>query len=163
RYHYWIVFEQCATTIHDERNLSNVFRAIVEVVKALYVLHSAGWVHRDINSGNVYWFDRDHTGLIGDFEYATRMSDRGQHNGCTLRPTSLSRFSEIDFDLVKKSVSKTRVAVPIIPFAHNPLHDLESVWWIIVYVLFLNDDDSKNSNDPMRRQTTMHKLFHGRL
>ncbi|KAJ3795390.1 hypothetical protein GGU11DRAFT_747092 [Lentinula aff. detonsa] len=179
RYHYRIVFEQCATTIHDERSLSNVFRAIVEVVKALYVLHSAGWVHRDISSGNAYWFDHDHTGLIiGDFEYATRMSDRGQHNGRTGTPFFMAAetlvhgylftpgnrklkdksHKQIDFDLVKKSVSKTRVAVPIIPFAHNPLHDLESVWWIIVYVLFFNDDDSQSSNDPMRRQTTMHMV-----
>ncbi|KAJ3782191.1 hypothetical protein GGU10DRAFT_335752 [Lentinula aff. detonsa] len=176
RYHYRIVFEQCATTIHDERSLSNVFRAIVEVVKA-------GWVHRDISSGNVYWFDDDHTGLIGDFEYATRMTDRGRHNVRTGTPffmaaeTLVHRYlftpgnrklkdnahKKIDFDLVKKSVSKTRVAVPIVPFAHNPLHDLESVWWIIVYVLFFNDDDSKNANDPMRRQMTMHELFHGRL
>ncbi|KAJ3748628.1 hypothetical protein DFH05DRAFT_584546 [Lentinula detonsa] len=180
RYHYRIV---CATTIHDERSLSNVFRAIVEVVKALYVLHSAGWVHRDISSDNVYWFDHDHTGLIGDFEYATRMSDRGQHNGRTGTPFFMAAetlvhgylftprnrklkdksHKQIDFDLVKQRVNKTRVAVPIIPFAHNPLHGLESVWWIIVYVLFFNDDDSKNSNDPMRRQTPMHELFHGRL
>ncbi|KAJ3748878.1 hypothetical protein DFH05DRAFT_1540096 [Lentinula detonsa] len=151
----------------------------------------SGWVHRDISSGNVCWFDDDHRGRIGDFEYATRMADRGRHNVRTVPITCFpSRCSEpnvlsllgnsvfhgsrdpgsqilgnrklkdnahkkIDFDLVKKSVSKTRVAVPIVPFAHNPLHDLESVWWIIVYALFSNDDGSKNANDPMRRQMTM--------
>ncbi|KAJ4001520.1 hypothetical protein F5050DRAFT_1803054 [Lentinula boryana] len=151
----------------------------------------SGWVHRDISSGNVCWFDDDHRGRIGDFEYATRMADRGRHNVRTVPITCFpSRCSEpnvlsllgnsvfhgsrdpgsqilgnrklkdnahkkIDFDLVKKSVSKTRVAVPIVPFAHNPLHDLESVWWIIVYALFFKDDGSKNANDPMRRQMTM--------
>ncbi|KAJ3742369.1 hypothetical protein DFH05DRAFT_1570952 [Lentinula detonsa] len=176
RYHCRIVFEQCATTINDERSLSNVFRAILEVVKALYVLHSAGWVHRDISSGNVYWFDDDHTGLIGDFGVCYSY-DRSGSSQCPHPETLVHRYlftpgnrklkdnshKKIDFDLVKKSVSKTRVAVPIVPFAQNPLHDLESVWWIIVYVLFFNDDDSKNSNDPMRRQMTMHELFHGRL
>ncbi|KAJ3986629.1 hypothetical protein F5890DRAFT_1502618, partial [Lentinula detonsa] len=160
RYHYRIVFEQCATTIHE-----------IIAFSALYVLHSAGWVHRDISSGNVYEFDHDHTGFIGDFEYDTRtygtpffMAAETLVHGYLFTPGNRKlKHKQIDFDLVKKRVSKTRVAVPIIPFARNPLHDLESVWWIIVYVLFFNDDDSKNSNDPMRRQTPMHELFHGRL
>ncbi|KAJ3985486.1 hypothetical protein F5890DRAFT_1409428 [Lentinula detonsa] len=184
RYHYRIVFEQCATTIHDERSLANVFRAIVEVVKALYVLHSAGWVHRDLSGGNVYWFNDEDTGLIGDFEYATRMMDRGRHNVRTGTPffmaaetlvnaylfTSANRKLKdksqisIDFDLVKKkNVSKTWVVAPAVPFAYNPLHDLESVWWIIVYVLFFNDDVSVSSSDPTHRQRKMQELFHGRL
>ncbi|KAH7873943.1 uncharacterized protein C8R40DRAFT_337212 [Lentinula edodes] len=52
RYH---LFKQCATTIYDERSLDNTpgFRAVVDVIKALYVLHWAGWVHRDISGGNV--------------------------------------------------------------------------------------------------------------
>ncbi|KAJ3742824.1 hypothetical protein DFH05DRAFT_1421802 [Lentinula detonsa] len=184
RYHYRIVFEQCATTIYDERSLANVFRAIVEVVKALYVLHSAGWVHRDLSGGNVYWFNDEDTGLIGDFEYATRMMDRGRHNVRTGTPffmaaetlvnaylfTSANRKLKdksqisIDFDLVKKkNVSKTWVVAPAVPFAYNPLHDLESVWWIIVYVLFFNDDVSISSSDPTHRQRKMQELFHGRL
>ncbi|KAJ3994361.1 hypothetical protein F5050DRAFT_1838139 [Lentinula boryana] len=101
-------------------------------------------------------------GLLVILEYATRMTDRGRHNVRTGTPfftaaeTPVRRYlftpgnrklkdnshKKIDFDLVKKSVSKTRVAVPIVPFAHSPLHDLESVWWIIM---------------------TMHELFHGRL
>ncbi|KAJ3998641.1 hypothetical protein F5050DRAFT_1743799 [Lentinula boryana] len=185
RYHYRIVFEQCATTIYDEQSLGNIFRAIVEVVKALYVLHLAGWVHRDISGGNVYWFNDGETGLIGDFEYATRMADRGGHNVRTGTPffmametlsngylfTSSKRNldddlqTEIDFDLVKlKNDGKIRAAVgPIVPFAYNPLHDLESVWWIIVYILFFNEDAINGSNDPTYRQIKMQELFHGRI
>ncbi|KAJ3985041.1 hypothetical protein F5890DRAFT_1216334 [Lentinula detonsa] len=184
RYHYRIVFEQCATTIYDERSLANVFRAIVEVVKALYVLHTAGWVHRDISGGNVYWFNDEQIGLIGDFEYATRMTDRGHHNVRTgtpffmaletlangylfttpTRKLSNDSQTDLDFDLVKiKNVSKIRAVGPIVPFTYNPLHDLESVWWLIIYVLFFNDDEMNSSNDPTYRQLMMQELFHGRL
>ncbi|KAJ4472966.1 hypothetical protein J3R30DRAFT_3338776 [Lentinula aciculospora] len=184
RYHYRIVFAQCATTIYDERSLENVFRALVEVVKALYVLHLAGWVHRDISGGNVYWYKDGNIGLIGDFEYAIRMSDRGRHDVRTGTPffmaaetlvngylfTSAKRKlmaksqTRIDFNFTKKkSTNKPRVVVPPVPFAYNPLHDLESVWWIINYVIFFNDDESNSSNDPSRRQRKMHELFHGRL
>ncbi|KAF9069420.1 hypothetical protein BDP27DRAFT_1265073, partial [Rhodocollybia butyracea] len=49
------------------------------------------------------------------------------------------------------------------PFAYNPLHDLESVWWLIVYMLFFNDDVASPSLQPQERQTSMNRLFHGRL
>ncbi|KAJ3996012.1 hypothetical protein F5050DRAFT_1822131 [Lentinula boryana] len=186
RYHYRIVFEQCATTIYDERSLDNVFRALVEVVKALYVLHLAGWVHRDISGGNIYWFADGQMGLLGDFEYATRLTDRRRHNVRTGTPFFMAAetigngylFTSAKLNLEKKSRAKidfnltrkntvTKITVPAVgstlPFSYNPLHDLESIWWIIVYVLYFNDDQCSPSQDSMCRQNKMNELFHGRL
>ncbi|KAJ3724787.1 hypothetical protein C8R42DRAFT_662645 [Lentinula raphanica] len=48
-------------------------------------------------------------------------------------------------------------------FSHNPLHDLESIWWILVYILFFNDDACKPSENSKTRQERMDELFHGTL
>ncbi|KAF9069419.1 hypothetical protein BDP27DRAFT_1265073, partial [Rhodocollybia butyracea] len=84
RYHYRVVFQECATPLYDERSLGNALSAVEDVVKALYVLHSAGWVHRDISGGNVYSYGT--IGLLGDFEYARHHSDEGIHNVRTGTP-----------------------------------------------------------------------------
>ena len=38
---------------------------------ALYFIHEAGWVHRDISNGNMYEYEG--RGLLADFEYAKKM------------------------------------------------------------------------------------------
>ncbi|KAJ3775782.1 hypothetical protein FB446DRAFT_823931 [Lentinula raphanica] len=85
RYHYRIVFEQCAINIYDERNLGNIISALVDIVLVvLMVLHRIGWIHRYkrrkclLVDGNM--------GLLGDFEYATRINDQRQHNVRTGTP-----------------------------------------------------------------------------
>lgn len=55
---------------------------------ALSVIHSAGWVHRDISGGNLYTYrtpDGKQTGLIGDLEYAKRISSQKSHTVRTVR------------------------------------------------------------------------------
>ncbi|KAJ3860132.1 hypothetical protein EV359DRAFT_49721 [Lentinula novae-zelandiae] len=53
-------------------------------------------------------------------------------------------FEELDVNFIRnQNVITTSVAVvkPTLLFVYNPLYDLESVWWIIVYVLFFNDSE----------------------
>ncbi|KAJ3768088.1 hypothetical protein FB446DRAFT_818059 [Lentinula raphanica] len=182
RYHYRIVFEQCATTIYDERNLGNVLTALLEVTKALWILYLAGWVHRDISGGNVYWFADTSMGLLGDFEYAVRQSEGRHHDIRTGTPFFMAaEIMSNDYiytvaaelppekDTVSFSpqpeakTSPPVVSEPELPFCYNPLHDLESIWWIIVYVLFFNDVASARSPYPDSRQTMMNELFQVRL
>ncbi|KAJ3833951.1 hypothetical protein F5878DRAFT_631676 [Lentinula raphanica] len=184
RYHYRIVFEQYATTIYDERNLGNVFRALVDVTIALWIIYLAGWVHRDISGGNVYWFAHANAGLLGDFEYAVKTSEKRHHDVRTGTPffmaaeTMCDKYIYTPRNLTEEDPPTTLtdalnpagedaapvpMAGPKPPFSYNPLHDLESIWWIIVYVLFFNDDKSFRSPEPEIRQEQMEKLFHGRL
>ncbi|KAJ3753441.1 hypothetical protein EV360DRAFT_87785 [Lentinula raphanica] len=184
RYHYRIVFEQYATTIYDERNLGNVFRALVDVTIALWIIYLAGWVHRDISGGNVYWFAHANAGLLGDFEYAVKTSEKRHHDVRTGTPffmaaeTMCDKYIYTPRNLTEEDPPTTLtdalnpagedaapvpMAGPKPPFSYNPLHDLESIWWIIVYVLFFNDDKSFRSPEPEIRQDQMEKLFHGRL
>ncbi|KAJ3718230.1 hypothetical protein C8R42DRAFT_550433, partial [Lentinula raphanica] len=73
KYHYRIVFQEYATTLYDERNLGNVLHAMSGILIALHYIHSAGWVHRDISGGNLYYYKHRNVGLLGDLEYAKRI------------------------------------------------------------------------------------------
>lgn len=48
------------------------------------------------------------------------------------------------------------------PFIFHPCHDMESIWWILVWVLLFRDAKLP-SPDPVRRQYMMYKLFNGNL
>ena len=48
-------------------------------------------------------------------------------------------------------------------FVYNPLHDLESLWWILVYVLFFNEDEEHPCPDSQARQAQMNVLFSGEM
>ncbi|KAJ3711806.1 hypothetical protein C8R42DRAFT_688643 [Lentinula raphanica] len=197
RYHYRIVFEQCATTIYNERSLGNTLRALIEVVRALRILHLVGWIHRDISGGNIYWFADGKIGLLGDFEYATHLKEPRRHNVRTGTPFFMAAetlangylFTGVrpdrnadegkqkdddddddDDDDFIPFEPQIDTETPVVSgktshpsFSHNPLHDLESIWWILVYILFFNDDACKPSENSKTRQERMDELFHGTL
>ncbi|KAJ3744604.1 hypothetical protein DFH05DRAFT_1524227 [Lentinula detonsa] len=182
RYHYRIVFKECATTIYDERSLSNIILALADVLIALQFIHSAGWVHRDISGGNLYYYkDR---GLIGDLEYAKKVEDQSHHNVRTGTPHFMASealsnrylfypivpnpFTSLPqrrlFKFVPDDVPASNVVKPAAPsFNHNALHDIESVWWVLVYTVLINDDAASQSQNTSVRQKLMNKLFDGQL
>ncbi|KAE9389531.1 hypothetical protein BT96DRAFT_834726 [Gymnopus androsaceus JB14] len=89
-YHYRIVFKEYATTIYDERNLGHIFRSMEGVTWALVILHNAGWVHRDLSAGNVYWYAEGSRGLLGDFEYAKLRANNTAHEIRTGTPSFMA-------------------------------------------------------------------------
>ncbi|KAF9066788.1 hypothetical protein BDP27DRAFT_1404234 [Rhodocollybia butyracea] len=189
RYHYRIVFKQYATTIYNERNLGNIINGLSEVVLALRFIHMAGWVHRDISGGNLYWCSEQNTGLIGDFEYSRKVTDEDethlqgrvgtpQFMACEIiyqsylfdrrkveRPEPIDESRKIDiFDWHSfKDLPDLPIAPPIKHpvFAYNALHDLESVWWILLWVLFSNEDASHAAPNRTDRQAWIDKVFNG--
>ncbi|KAJ3732552.1 hypothetical protein DFJ43DRAFT_1154265 [Lentinula guzmanii] len=157
RFHYRIVFLECATTMYDEKHLGNVLGALIDVTEALRWIHKSHWVHRDISGGHVYWYDckakgleGENRGLLGDLEFAkvrtpspTHEVRTGTYNfmaseviaGCYLFDP------ELDSDLLDDPTQllvTDHISAP--PFAFNPLHDMESIWWILIYLLYFNDD-----------------------
>ncbi|KAF5376799.1 hypothetical protein D9757_009505 [Collybiopsis confluens] len=49
------VFEEHGTDLYGEMSLPNVFKTLSDLVDALDIIHTSGWVHREISCGNVYW------------------------------------------------------------------------------------------------------------
>ncbi|KAF5345735.1 hypothetical protein D9757_013299 [Collybiopsis confluens] len=137
KYHYRTVFEEHGTDLYGEMSLPNVFKTLSDLVDALDIIHTSGWVHREISCGNVYWLHdpvKGPRGIIGDFEYGGVTIKRNMRNGRADPP--------------KQAV-----------FAHNPLHDLESLWWLLVYILLHRDDKVQAAQDFGMRNRNASALF----
>ncbi|KAJ3780443.1 hypothetical protein GGU10DRAFT_380622 [Lentinula aff. detonsa] len=185
RYHYRIVFQEYATTIYDERNLANILKAIADVLLALDWIHSAGWVHRDISDGNLYYYKERDIGLIGDLEYAKKVEVQSHRNVRAGTPHFMASEAISDaylfypitpkpprdplhfvrsYELHGPRKSPLGVVDPEDPpFNHNALHDIESVWWVLVYTILFNEDPAGPSQHTSTRQHLMNKLFDGQL
>ncbi|KAJ3743586.1 hypothetical protein DFH05DRAFT_1525854 [Lentinula detonsa] len=165
KYHYRIVFAEHGHTLFEEKSLWNVYIILTDLLTALHIIHRSGWVHRDISCGNVYSYDKDHPrGILGDLEYARR---------CDATEIHQLRTGTLDF-MASEVISQSWDYLPIppedddeddiqpAPFAYNPLHDLESCWWLLVYILFHNEDASNVLSDPnciSQRQNLINSLF----
>ncbi|KAJ3780163.1 hypothetical protein GGU10DRAFT_279798 [Lentinula aff. detonsa] len=165
KYHYRIVFAEHGHTLFEEKSLLNVYIILNDLLTALHIIHRSGWVHRDISCGNVYSYDKDHPrGILGDLEYARR---------CDATEIHQLRTGTLDF-MASEVISQSWDYLPIppeddddddlqpAPFAYNPLHDLESCWWLLVYILFHNEAASDVLSDPnciSQRQNLINSLF----
>ncbi|KAI6000104.1 hypothetical protein EDD15DRAFT_2488303 [Pisolithus albus] len=145
RTHSHLVFKEVCQPIYDLRRLDIVFKTRMDVQKALELSHSIGWVHCDIDTGNVLrWGER--MGKLADLEYAKRMDSNTTAHA--VRTKYL--FQDPIGDPVK------------CPFRFNPLHDMESLWWISTWALYYHVD--QQGGWPSSGQITeSYKLFPGRL
>ncbi|KAL5496162.1 hypothetical protein ACEPAH_3079 [Sanghuangporus vaninii] len=111
------------------RNIEKL--AQVDVAECLKWIHGSGWVHRDLSSGNLYFYNE--RGLIGDLEYARRKdSTTIAHH---MRTGSIDYMAS---EAIQRRYLYTNVCLNVSshPFFHNDLHDLESLWWVAIYQMF---------------------------
>ncbi|KAN0109362.1 hypothetical protein V8E52_009406 [Russula decolorans] len=120
--HYRIVFKEKGITIDRIRSLPDVMTVLTETVSALrLLLRKLGWVHCDLT----------------DLEYAKKMGDLKSHEMRT------ARFSPTEID---EFLGAKRRARRKVPFSHNHLHDLESLWWVAVWMVFYNYFSQRTSS-----------------
>ncbi|KAJ7756940.1 hypothetical protein B0H16DRAFT_1885671 [Mycena metata] len=113
RKHYRIVFKEVGVAFDGLNNLSEVMRALADATQALRLLHRLGLVYRDVSAGNILLVDG--VGKLSDLEYIRSFE---------VRPTLDS--------------SDRRAGTPeytSAEFWFNPLHDLESLVWIALFVI----------------------------
>ncbi|KIP01099.1 hypothetical protein PHLGIDRAFT_402742 [Phlebiopsis gigantea 11061_1 CR5-6] len=228
--HYRIVYKEVGKTIDQLDSMHDVFRCLCDIVKGLYAMHAAGYVHRDISAGNILVVDGK--GRLGDVEYAKEEGDNSQHEVRTgtayfmaievdehayvhtttvkplqlnVEPNILEDDSDSDsdsddipggqaddvlptytansdtkhtatsshLDTIAEEDSESESSqqgqgdwvVDLSPqpeFQYNPLHDLESVWWVAVYVWLCS---FPIRNDPKMDQTAWNEKLtaHARL
>lgn len=94
--HYRIVFKELCRPLYKATSLEDILWMLLKTSAgmlpssfffrctlscylglALEVIHSIGWVHRDISSGNILMYDKDNTVKIADWEYAKKMDKPG--------------------------------------------------------------------------------------
>ncbi|KAI5984943.1 hypothetical protein EDD15DRAFT_2532928 [Pisolithus albus] len=187
RIHYRVVFKEVCQPIHDLKRLDTVFKTLMDIHEALQLLHSIGWVHRALSTGNALHFGG--MGKLADLEYAQHMDCSITHEvqTGTLEFMACEVESEeylFDVDPIGerplefmaceveaqrylfqphggKSLAKTNPAAKC-PFRFNPLHDMESLWWIATWTLYYHVDQRGSRPSP-EQITQFHDLFPGRL
>ncbi|KAI6038241.1 hypothetical protein EDC04DRAFT_3113831 [Pisolithus marmoratus] len=150
RIHCRLVFEEVCQPIYELRSLDTVFETLQDAHKALEILHSVDWVHRDVSAGNVLRVGR--MGKLADLEYAKHMDSKTTHE---VRTGTLE-FMACEVEAQKylftahRPKPKGRTFKP--PFRFNPLHDMESIWWIPTWVLYYHVD--QDGSQPSSGQST---------
>ncbi|ESK84231.1 hypothetical protein Moror_11083 [Moniliophthora roreri MCA 2997] len=154
--HSRILMEYAGESISKVTDLKTLMICLGQVVKALEYMYSAGYVHRDISIGNILYSEVNGriVARLGDLEYAKQVSvpseshrdlktgtphfiacevERGNY---LFRPNhTMPIAAQSLLHRILANQTKTQLA-PTVPFRLNYLHDLESVWWIMVFFLF---------------------------
>ncbi|KAF7799147.1 hypothetical protein EIP86_010378 [Pleurotus ostreatoroseus] len=72
--HYRVVISPVSTgSLHGQTSLPTIYKSLSHMTRALRAMHKAGWVHRDISTGNILVDDGQ--AVLADFELATQASD----------------------------------------------------------------------------------------
>ncbi|KAG8712745.1 hypothetical protein FRC09_019505 [Ceratobasidium sp. 395] len=140
------VSKEIGEPIHCLRSYQDVVTAIRGAAKGLQAIHTAGYVHRDVSSGNIILVpDGDgggRRGVITDLEYTKEVSNQSDFHGVEI---GAYEFTAIEVALSKylhRPLPFIDLSEPIVPrappppFRQNQLHDLESLWWICMWIAF---------------------------
>ncbi|KAF9233645.1 hypothetical protein BU15DRAFT_66398 [Melanogaster broomeanus] len=164
--HFRIVFSELGEPIFDLKKLDGVLQTLGDGLKGLEYMHIAGWVHRDVSAGNVLRCNG--RGKITDLEYAKSLTSSSESHDVR---TGTADFMACEVEgqrylcFLDRSVKgKSGLQPPrkgiLPPFRFNPLHDLESWWWILTWVLHYHVD-SHTEVLPPRHQDVYRWFFPG--
>ncbi|KAI0057356.1 hypothetical protein BV25DRAFT_1920204 [Artomyces pyxidatus] len=145
RAHYRIAFNEVGIPLYEVHNLRMVYSVLGAVVKGLEVMHSVGYVHRDVSASNILLLP-DGRGVLTDLEYAKHESTRSNHGVRSGSP----HFTAVEVALQKyhflRAIDQMEVdgdggsgkRHPRPVFKYNRLHDFESVLWICLWELYIH-------------------------
>ncbi|KAF6765842.1 hypothetical protein DFP72DRAFT_1108840 [Ephemerocybe angulata] len=128
RVHRRIVFKEVCKSFHDEMMAGTAFNALSDIARALNLLRKAGYIHRDISSGNCLIYGSK--GKLSDLEFCKPFGDPGSHDSFS-GTTEFAAAEAIEQRLLFGRGRNRLLRV----FQPHPLHDLEALnwlsWWFI--------------------------------
>ncbi|PPR03665.1 hypothetical protein CVT24_007779 [Panaeolus cyanescens] len=138
---YSVVFKELCTTVGRLKTLGDTMDVLEDSVIGLLLLFCAGWVHRDLSTGNIMAYE---TGnklqvKICDLEYAQRF---GKGEGSNEPKTGTPYFTAVDvmrgeWDDALFDTHKLSPNMDMPKFFYTYYHDLESLWWIINFIVIV--------------------------
>ncbi|KAI3612868.1 hypothetical protein WG66_005330 [Moniliophthora roreri] len=155
--HHRIVMEDAGCPLQDVRNLRTVIACIGKASTGLSIMFSAGMVHRDISTGNllVSEVDGELRCKITDLEYAKKVGAssqspqdikmgtpyfmaleiwRGKYLFRPERPENKYPRGSAFLSMLEGTDARLGTSAAV---RYNFLHDLESLFWILMYFLFV--------------------------
>ncbi|KAF5334195.1 hypothetical protein D9611_014507 [Ephemerocybe angulata] len=142
-------FDEVCTRVSHVPTFGDAVDILRQASAVLILMFCAGWIHRDISTGNVLAMkESDGKWLLklADLEYAKEFPSPGQkargdwktgtpyfmatelQRGRYLQPQKTLELIEPD------SETQTGAAAQLHDVVHNLQHDLESLWWIGFYI-----------------------------
>ncbi|TRM63863.1 hypothetical protein BD626DRAFT_401393 [Schizophyllum amplum] len=163
REHHRSVMEEGKPMNLEDFDVKRIFEIVTDVAYALFILHCVERVHRDISFNNV--LEHLGQGVLADLEYVVLQSASDK----TCIRTGTADFAAVEvvagkytpIDVPKKnwmsvddaedaSSDDEDAALPapcprktLPPWTYRDVHDLESVWWLALYLLFRHTTDLK--------------------
>ncbi|KAG6370313.1 hypothetical protein JVT61DRAFT_12266 [Boletus reticuloceps] len=177
RVHARIVFNDVGLPVKDVTVLNDCMSCLFDALKGLLYVHLGGWVHRDVSVSNVLWVeDKDKpghfTGKLADFEYAKEIVSDDSHE---VR-TGTMHFMAIEVELQRYnylppaqfSLESAVTAVKLFSglrsaFRMNPLHDLESIWWDLTWIMFYHTDKNSPTEKAEHQLCFFNQAFPGAI
>ncbi|TRM66970.1 hypothetical protein BD626DRAFT_566023 [Schizophyllum amplum] len=176
RAHHRLVMEE-GTTLSAIEDAKTAFEIAADAAYALFVLHCVRWLHRDISAENIYKM-ADGKGVLADLEYSKRATDERTRSFRTGTPdfiaieVAMQRYlrGQPDPDDGKPidcvfgtdhDITKSEAVV----WRFRDLHDLESIWWLCLWLLFRHTTDLPTSSpyDLIHHSEECASIFPGTL
>ncbi|KAJ7762014.1 hypothetical protein DFH07DRAFT_1020262 [Mycena maculata] len=157
---YRLIFPGVLVPLHQIRDVNLQIQVLRDLPLALGLLHSVGFVHRDLSNTNAMYDPVAKRGVVTDLEYAVAYGQRNEGDVKTGTPFFWSVEVEqngsylylqdpIETELEhhleplnpitavpEPSLEENGNSYPEFVFFHSILHDLESVWWIALWSFF---------------------------
>ncbi|KAG2008916.1 other/FunK1 protein kinase [Coprinopsis cinerea AmutBmut pab1-1] len=147
------VYESLCTPLDDIATLGEAMTTVRQCVIALRLMFCAGWVHRDLSPGNIIAFRPTPNAplqvKLSDLEHARRFPDKSavQNKPIVGTPhfmaceilTSQHFLPMMGGRRVRGYVRPAPKEMP--PMDHSYQHDLESLWWITLWLISTRIDE----------------------
>ncbi|KAG2008896.1 other/FunK1 protein kinase [Coprinopsis cinerea AmutBmut pab1-1] len=140
----FFVYDLVCTPLSKIPTLGEAIDVIRQCVTALRLMFCAGWVHRDVSIGNILAFrpspEAPWQGKLTDLEFARKFPDTNivrEDN-----PIGTPYFMAVEmqrrryyYPAVEERPKERKTCFPVKPLLQNYQHDLESIWWIILWLV----------------------------
>ncbi|KAG2009028.1 other/FunK1 protein kinase [Coprinopsis cinerea AmutBmut pab1-1] len=150
----FFVFEHICTPLNDVPTLGEAVDVLRQVLIPLRLMFLAGWVHRDISPGNilVYRGEQGSPSVVklSDLEHAKRYPDPEATGEDRITGTPYfiaceillgQRLFPMDMDIDLR-LDTPLPSYQFVPMAHNYQHDVESIFWILLWLVSMRVDQS---------------------
>ncbi|EAU89728.1 other/FunK1 protein kinase [Coprinopsis cinerea okayama7 len=147
------LYEFICTPLYDIRTLGEAIDILKQCLTAMRLMYCAGWIHRDISVGNILAIrsgpEAPWEMKLSDLEFARKFQDPEIPKGeepigtpffmaCELQtgmPFTPGDDPSAETDHDSEPELSPEDFEPFPPILHNPQHDLESIWWIVLWLV----------------------------
>ncbi|KAI5891275.1 uncharacterized protein SCHCODRAFT_02505559 [Schizophyllum commune H4-8] len=172
RKHHRLVMEK-GLPLSQIKEARKAFSVVSDAAYGLFILHCIGWLHRDISADNILQMPNGR-GVLADLEYTKRASDPRTRSFRTGTPDFLAievayrqylnAASDADDVMFRVKAEATDGDPDTLPWRFRDTHDLESIWWLCLWLLFHHTKKRRPAGyDLLAQSDTCNELFPGVL